>query len=1083
MCPAWAEYVRERPAGSRMGHIAGGPTSNDIRARGAATELIVGRLLMARRHTRLVGVAGIAVFATALASGGVAPQASAAPAGTAASLAQRFTKAPAGSAPLYQPPGLSSKTTTVMLELTGDPVAVVDAEEGLTASGKRAHRSALREKQKPVESEVRDLGGTVLADYQSAYNGIKVRASAKTVAKLAALPGVVGVHKLTVVKPLADAVEPSNVRGVPLVTAPEAWSGVDGVHGEGVKVAVIDTGVDYTHADFGGPGTVEAFEAAEATSAEPADPALFGPDAPKVKGGYDFVGDDYNADPASDDYQPVPHPDENPLDCYGHGTHVAGTAAGFGVLSDGSTYTGPYDTTTISGHDWNVGPGVAPEADVYALRVFGCEGSTDVVVDAIEWSVEHDMDVINMSLGSDFGPADSPDAVAADNAAKAGVIVVASSGNSGPAPYITGSPASGDGTLSVAASDPSQTFPGVAVALSTGTTVDAVNANAAELPSAELPVKVLMDGGAIALGCDPADYVDVEGAIVVTRRGTCARVARAVYGQQAGAAAVIMVNSDDSFPPYEGPITGNPDDGSDYEVTIPFLGVRQSDGPALVAADGGTAQLSDVALDNPGYLGIASFSSAGPRLGDSALKPDVTAPGVSIFSAGIGTGDGYAVSSGTSMAAPHAAGVAALVRQAHPTWSRASYARAAITNTADPGRVAGFDPRQAGAGLADAADATETDVVALTGAETSTVNFGFAELGRDFVKTRSITLKNLGSSSATFTVGTDAPEGSPHAVSVSRSRVTVAPHRSTRITVKLSVPAASAGSGEDFADVSGLVTFTPVGGSNHGVALSTPYYLVPRAVSNVDTRIDTRKLVRDGSAVATVTNRRAPVTGYADWYAWGLSDKRERANGSADVQAVGVQAFPGVLAFAISTHERWSSASVNEFDILVDVNADEEPDYAVVGVDLGLVTTGSFDGTMATAVFDLTSGDGSIEFLASAPTDSSSLVLPVLIDQLCTTESACLSEENPRFTYQAVSYGLLDADVVDDVSGTASFNAFSPAITTGLYTEVEPNASVREDVAVDATEWAQTPPLGLMVVSQDDPAGDEAQLIPVKVRP
>jgi len=76
---------------------------------------------------------------------------------------------------------------------------------------------------------------------------------------------------------------------------------------------------------------------------------------------------------------------------------------------------------------------------------------------------------------------------------------------------------------------------------------------------------------------------------VVVKRGTCARVARAIFGQQAGAAAVIMVNSSSSFPPFDGKITENPDDGIPYNVTIPFLGVRSTDGAALVAADGGSA--------------------------------------------------------------------------------------------------------------------------------------------------------------------------------------------------------------------------------------------------------------------------------------------------------------------------------------------------------------------------------------------------------------------------------------------------------------------------------------------------------------
>jgi subtilisin family serine protease len=221
------------------------------------------------------------------------------------------------------------------------------------------------------------------------------------------------------------------------------WDGLAGLHGEGIKVAVIDTGIDYTHANFGGPGTVAAYDTANAADTLPANPLLFGPLAPRVKGGTDLVGDDYNAAAAAGSPALTPHPDPNPLDCNGHGSHVAGTAGGSGVLANGSTYTGTYDANTISSNSWTIGPGVAPKVDLYSIRVFGCVGSTDVTVEAIEWAVDHDMDVINMSLGSSFGSKDDPSAVAATNAAAAGVVVVASAGNSGASQYITGSPATG----------------------------------------------------------------------------------------------------------------------------------------------------------------------------------------------------------------------------------------------------------------------------------------------------------------------------------------------------------------------------------------------------------------------------------------------------------------------------------------------------------------------------------------------------------------------------------------------------------------------------------------------------------------
>src|SRR6185503_17604364 len=203
----------------------------------------------------------------------------------------------------------------------------------------------------------------------------------------------------------------------------------------------------------------------------------------RIKGGIDLVGDDYDAsaddlEDGSPNPKTVPHPDPNPLDCNGHGSHVAGSAAGSGVTAAGATYAGPYNASTIAGQSWNVGPGVAPKADLYAIRVFGCLGSTDVTVEAIEWAVDNDMDVINMSLGSPFGSKDDPSAVASTNAAKAGVIVVTSAGNSGPSQYITGSPGTADGAIATAANDPWTATPGVRVQTTPGgLNLSAINAN------------------------------------------------------------------------------------------------------------------------------------------------------------------------------------------------------------------------------------------------------------------------------------------------------------------------------------------------------------------------------------------------------------------------------------------------------------------------------------------------------------------------------------------------------------------------------------------------------------------------------
>jgi hypothetical protein len=613
--------------------------------------------------------------------------------------------------------------------------------------------------------------------------------------------------------------------------------------------------------------------------------------------------------------------------------------------------------------------------------------------------------------------------------------------------------------------------------------VDAIDANGVTFADGTtLPVKVLKTStGAISLGCDPAEYsaAGVTGKLVVVKRGTCARVARAIFGQEAGAAAVLMVNTDNSLPPFEGPITNNPDTGQQFNVTIPFLGAKLSDQAALLAADGGTASLSAFTIANPSFLAPASFTSGGPRSGDSWLKPDVTAPGVGIFSAGIGTGNSFSVLSGTSMAAPHTAGMAALVRQAHPTWKKVQNWKAAIVNTADPGKVAGYTTAIGGSGLIQAVGATQTQVVALGDPGTATLNYGFAELGGNYNQTKTVKLHNFGNVAASFDVATTRDAGQPHSVSLSTTHVTVPARSDATVQVRLSVPAATAG-GASFQDVSGLVQFTPTGGGNNGVSLRVPYYLVPQAVSHIATALDAKALAKNGSATATVTNKNGAGTGTADWYAWGLTDGRDKGIGSNDVRAVGAQAFPGILAFAISTQNRWSTAAADEFDILIDVNGDGVDDYDAVAADLGSLTTGTPNGEDAVAVFNLATGAGSIRFLADAPSDSSTIVLPVLISQLCAAGAPCLSSSNPRFTYHAVGFGLTDGtqDVVD---GVASFNAFSPAISTGMFDVLDPGQSATETVTINSGEFGQTPPLGVMIVSHDNPSNNETQLIPVKL--
>ena len=213
-----------------------------------------------------------------------------------------------------------------------------------------------------------------------------------------------------------------------------------GFDGTGVKIAVLDSGVDFTHEYLGGPGTVEAYDTcfaqnAVAPSGICAD--FFGPNAPKVKGGTDFVGETWNGAANS----PPLAPDPNPIDFEGHGTHVSDIAAG--RSADGTH------------------KGIAPGADLYVVKVCSsvstaCSGVA--ILEGIDWALDPNgdgdisdaMDVINLSLGSPYGQEEDDSTAAIDNAVRAGVVAVISAGNNADRPFIVGSPSTAARAISVA---------------------------------------------------------------------------------------------------------------------------------------------------------------------------------------------------------------------------------------------------------------------------------------------------------------------------------------------------------------------------------------------------------------------------------------------------------------------------------------------------------------------------------------------------------------------------------------------------------------------------------------------------------
>ncbi len=230
--------------------------------------------------------------------------------------------------------------------------------------------------------------------------------------------------------------------------------------GKNIRVAVIDTGVDYIHPDLGGSGSQEEYNKNNPTIIEE---EVNYPNA-KIIGGYDFVGEDYNPDIPD---KRVPNPDPDPFDQLGHGTHVAGIIGGYGVLNDGSRYNGSYDSSTLN-NSFSVPPGVAPEIQIYALKIFSTSPKSEILIPAIEWAIdpnqdgdfEDRVDIINLSLGEDFGFSDTPECIACENAFELGTLVIASAGNRGDSFYAIAMPASASSVIGVGAyEDPDPNIP------------------------------------------------------------------------------------------------------------------------------------------------------------------------------------------------------------------------------------------------------------------------------------------------------------------------------------------------------------------------------------------------------------------------------------------------------------------------------------------------------------------------------------------------------------------------------------------------------------------------------------------------
>jgi subtilisin family serine protease len=303
------------------------------------------------------------------------------------------------------------------VELSSAPTA-----DGTSLAAVKAEKAAFR-----VNAKKAGLVYTERYAFDTLFNGFSISITPDQLGKLNRIAGVKNIYPVeTIAMPVTTPSDPELFTSLAMIGADVAQSEL-GYTGAGIKVAVMDTGVDYDHQAFGGDGVARS------------NSTVFPTD--RVAYGYDLVGDDFNADSTSASYNPVPIPDAYPDDCYGHGTHVAGII-------------GANDPT-------NGLKGVAPDVTFGSYRVFGCEGSTtsDIMIAAMERALVDGMQVLNMSIGSAYQWPQYPTAMAANRLVNKGMVVVASIGNNGAnGLYSAGAPGLGEKVIGVASYDNTNVF-------------------------------------------------------------------------------------------------------------------------------------------------------------------------------------------------------------------------------------------------------------------------------------------------------------------------------------------------------------------------------------------------------------------------------------------------------------------------------------------------------------------------------------------------------------------------------------------------------------------------------------------------
>ncbi|MFB7139172.1 S8 family serine peptidase [Gottfriedia sp. NPDC056225] len=626
-----------------------------------------------------------------------------------------------------------ANTAVMVAQADGTTLSEADAQDKVDASHdtfqqdlKTIFSKELKEKKNPYK---------IKRSYKKAFNGVAMTLPANKVKSLLKSSSVQAVWSDLQVK-LDDPTtkELSTTEQQSSTHTMVTFPGIEKLHeegytGKGVKVGVIDTGIDYNHPDL-----KDAY-----------------------KGGYDFVDNDNDPmETTYADWQKSGQPETNGGAYYTeHGTHVAGTIAGQGK----------------NNADFAV-KGVAPDADLYAYRVLGPYGSgqTSAILAGVDRAVSDGMDIISMSLGADYNDPLYPTAIAVNNAVLSGVTAVVAAGNAGNKMYTLGSPGNSPLAITVGASDTANTIPNYSATAKSSTgdlpadlkfAAQGLTDNVAEFQGKTYKMVNIGQGQETSYFKRDSDGnytipIDVTGKIVIAQRGSLGIEEIVKRAKSHGAKAVVLVNAsgDTLSDVYLGNVYGyiptfliNSAQGTNIQIKIPLT----------EAAKGNTVDFTFGNMSQTVTQGnkLADFSSRGPSRVLYDIKPEVTAPGVAVFSTvpsymhkddnGNPLTDyqyAYERLSGTSMATPNVSGVAALLKQAHPDMTPADI-KATLMNTADPLNDK-YSVYEVGAGLVDPYKAVHAGTEIQVKDKTKTLNSNANDSGTITLASKGIkTIKNI----------------------------------------------------------------------------------------------------------------------------------------------------------------------------------------------------------------------------------------------------------------------------------------------------------------------------------------------------